>query len=188
MTNHVLNALEKKSSPGDSGSRGQRTLQETTPARGGLLNWRRSIGGRLCRLGRNGRRHLCGARGRLGRRLSRPEKIGYTGEETPARLLAGASFLGESLLEAGDPALGRGERLLHNQRALNEEIGSRGLLRNLGANEFIGFGVFRLGARLIQPIKESGNENAFVRSHRKNEAHLRLFASFGWRRGNGLLS
>ena len=124
--------------------------------------------------GGRGGGHLRGARCGLGRGLSHSEKIGYAGEETPARLLAGASCLGQSLLEACNPGLGRSECLLHNQRALNEEVGGRGLLQNLGANVIVRFGVLGLGAGLIQPVKESGNEGAFVRSHRKKGSPFAL--------------
>ena len=157
------------------------------PARGGLLNWRWSISGRRRRLGRKWRRRLCGARGRLGRRLSHPEKIGYAGEETPARLLAGASWLGQLLLEAGDAALGRSECLLHDQCALNEEVGRCGLLRNFSANVIVGFGILRWAPACF---KRSKRVEMRVRSSEvmgRKEAHLRLFASFGWRRRESAL-
>jgi hypothetical protein len=90
------------------------------------------------------------------------KKIGYARKETPAGFLSGASRLSQLPLEAGDSALRRRERLLHDQGGLNEQVGSGWLLQHLAANVCVGFGVFLLDASLLQPVKKIGNKGAFV--------------------------
>ena len=100
----------------------------------------------------------------------RAEKAGVARHQTdwlrrkgnPAGFLSGASRLSQLLFEAGDPALRRRERLLHDQGGLNEQVGSGRLLQDLAANVCVGFGVFLLDASLLQPVKKIGNKGAFV--------------------------
>jgi hypothetical protein len=118
-----------------------------------------------------GRWRLRWPRGRLGRRLPDAKEVGHTGEKTTTRFLAGATGSGKLLLEISDTALRRCQCLLHDESALNQQVRSQRLLRDLAANEFIGLGVLWLGRALVQSVEETRDEIAFVRSHEEKEAH-----------------